>query len=287
MGGELSKREGRTLHYNATAEAWLTGEDAGQLKIDGHADLNFRLFGDTVQLAANAAFYHLKPTFYFRHYHSKHFWWDNSLDKEIRTRVEGMLTIKKTKTQIRVAFDDIKNYTYLTQQYTTTSEYNRVQHMVEAKQESGNITLFTAQLNQDFKLGPVHWENSITYQKSSNQSVLPVPTVNIYTNLFLRFKIAKVLKVDLGADARYFTEYEAPEYSAALGQYTVQGNGSNNVKVGNYPIINVYANMNLKKTRFFIMMSHVNATNGNYFFTPHHPLNSRVLRFGLSWDFFN
>lgn len=287
VGGELSKREGRMLHYNATVEAWLTGEDAGQIKVDGHADLNFRLFGDTVQLAANAAFYHLKPTFYFRHYHSRHYWWDNSLDKEIRTRVEGLLTIKKTNTQIRVAFDDIKNYTYLSQQYTTTSDYNRVQNSVEAKQASGNITLFTAQLNQNFKVGPLHWDNSITYQKSSNQSVLPVPALNVYTNLFLRFKIAKVLNVDLGADARYFTKYEAPEYSAALGQYTVQGNGSNNVKVGNYPLINVYANMTLKKTRFFIMMSHVNASNGNYFFTPHHPLNSRVLRFGLSWDFFN
>lgn len=114
-----------------------------------------------------------------------------------------------------------------------------------------------------------------------------MPLLNVYTNLYLKFKLAKVLSVDLGGDARYFTEYEAPEYSAAIGQYTVQDNGSNNVKVGNYPIINVYANMHLKQTRFFIMMSHVNSGKGNYFLTPHHPLNTRVLRFGLSWNFFN
>ena len=37
------------------------------------------------------------------------------------------------------------------------------------------------------------------------------------------------------------------------------------------------------------MMSHVNAGSGNrqYFLAPHYPLNERILRFGLSWNFFN
>ena len=102
-----------------------------------------------------------------------------------------------------------------------------------------------------------------------------------------RFKIAKVLKVDLGADMRYFTKYFAPDYSPALGQFAIQDNGEQNVKTGSYPIVNVYANMHLKQTRFFIMMSQVNATDGNAFLTPHYPINKRVLRFGLSWNFFN
>ena len=36
------------------------------------------------------------------------------------------------------------------------------------------------------------------------------------------------------------------------------------------------------------MMSHLNASHGgNYFLTAHYPLNPRILRFGLSWNFFN
>ena len=37
------------------------------------------------------------------------------------------------------------------------------------------------------------------------------------------------------------------------------------------------------------MMSHINAGNGSkqYFYTPHYPLNNRIFRFGLSWNFFN
>ena len=287
IGAQISKNEGKTLHYSATAETWVTGEDAGQLKVDGLADINFRLLGDTVQLAAKAAFYRLNPTFYYRHYHARHFWWDNSLDKEIRSRLEGTLSLKKTKTRLTVAFDDIKNYTYYAQKYNITDEFGRTGNTVGVRQHSGNITLLTAQLCQDFKFGPLYWENCITYQKSSNENVLPVPTLDVYSNLYVRFKIARVLKVDFGGDVRFFTKYYAPDYSPALGQFTVQDNGENNVKTGSYPIVNVYANMHIKQTRFFIMMSHVNAGNGNYFLTPHYPINSRVLRFGLSWNFFN
>lgn len=287
IGGQLAKTEGKTLHYNATAEAWLTGEDAGQLKVDGAADLNFKLFGDTIQLAAKAYFYRLNPTFFYRHYHSKHLWWDNDLSKELRTHVEGIFSLRKTKTMLRVAVDNISNYTYFAQKYTITDDYGRTGNTVSVKQHDKNISLLTLQLGQDFKLGMLHWENLLTYQKSSDDDILAVPSFNAYTNLYLRFKIAKVLKVDFGADARYFTKYKAPDYSPLLGQYTVQDNGDANVKTGNYPIVNVYANMHLKQTRFFIMMSHVNAGNGEYFLTPHYPINTRILRFGLSWNFFN
>ena len=100
--------------------------------------------------------------------------------------------------------------------------------------------------------------------------------------------MSKVLNIDLGADMRYFTKYEAPEYSPYIGQFAVQDNGEANIKVGNHPFINVYANMFLKHTRFFIMMSHVNGSGGNNRFTlPHYPMNGNILRFGVSWNFFN
>ena len=288
IGGQLTKTQGTMLHYGVTAETWLTGEDAGQLKIDANADLNFRLFNDTVTLAARMFFYRLNPTFYYRHYHSKHYWWDNNgLSKEIRSRIEGIFSLKRTRTTLRVAVDDLKDYTYLAQKYTVTEDYGRSGNTVTVKQCAGNINLITLQLSQDFKLGPLNWENQITYQKSSNEDVLPVPMLNIYTNLYFKFKIARVLSVDLGADMRYFTKYHALDYSPALGQYTVQDNGENNVEVGNYPYVNVYANLHLKHTRFFIMMSHVNASTGDYFLVPHYPLNGRILRFGVSWNFFN
>ena len=289
VGGQLSKTEGKTLHYNVTAETWLLGEDLGQLKIDGAVDLNFPLFGDTVTLAAKGFFHRNNPTFYYRHYHSRHFWWDNtSLSKELHSRVEGLFSYRKTNTTLRVAFDEIQNYTYLAMGYNIADDHSRKGNTMEVRQKGGAITLLTLSLAQNFKLGPLNWENVITYQKSTDNDVLPVPDLNIYTNLYLRFKIAQVLKCDFGADGRYFTKYYAPDYSPALGQYAVQ-TGDNRVQTGNYPLVNIYANFHLKHTRFFVMMSHVNAGSGNrqYFLTPHYPLNQRVFRFGLSRNFFN
>lgn len=289
IGAQLIKRLGRTLHYDVLAETWLVGKDAGQLKIDANADVNFAFLGDTVRLAARGFFHTTNPTFYYRHYHSKHFWWDNDdMAKIIHSRIEGLFTYEKTKTTLRVAFDNVKNYTYFAMGYDISDNNLRTANTLSVKQSSSAISLLTLAVEQNFKLGPLHWENVVTYQKSSNSDVIAVPDLNIYTNLYLKFKIAHVLKCDFGADARYFTKYYAPDYSPALGQYCVQ-TGDNKTEVGNYPVVNVYANFHLQHTRFFVMMSHVNAGSGNraYFFTPHYPLNERVFRFGVSWNFFN
>lgn len=288
IGGQLSKTAGKTLHYDVTAETWLVGEDAGQLKIDATADVNFPLWGDTVTLMARGFFKRTNPTFYYRHYHARHFWWDNdNLDKILHSRIEGQFHYSKTKTTLRVAVDEIQNYTYMAMGYNIADD-KRTGNTIDVRQKGGSLSLITLALGQNFKLGPLNWENMITYQKSTDNDVLPVPDLNIYTNLYLRFKIARVLKCDFGADGRFFTKYYAPDYSLALGQYAVQ-TGDNRTKVGEYPVVNVYANFHLKQTRFFVMMSHVNAGSGSrdYFFTPHYPLNQRIFRFGVSWNFYN
>lgn len=289
IGGQISKAEGETLHYNATLETWLIGEDAGQLKLDATADLNFRFLGDTVTLAARTFLHHLNPTFYYRHYHAKHFWWDNDdLDKIIHSRIEGLFSYRKTRTTLRVAVDEIKNLTYFAQSYDITESFGRRNNTLAVRQHNKAVSLLTASLSQAFILGPLNWESVLTYQKTTDSDVLPVPDLNIYTNLFMRFKIARVLSCDIGADARFFTKYYAPDYSPALGQFTIQ-EGESRIEVGNYPIVNVYANLHLKHTRFFVVMSHINAGMGKpeYFLVPHYPTNQRVLRLGVSWNFFN
>ena len=294
IGAQLSKTQGKLLHYDVIAETWLTGSDAGQMKLDVNTDINFKLFGDTLTLSANGFLYRLNPTFYYRHFHSRHAWWDNdNLSKMIHSRIQGILNYQKTRTTLRVEIDEIKNYTYFASSYNTVND-NRVNHAIVVKQNNRLNHLLTASISQDFTFGPINWENMITYQNSSNKTVLPVPALNIYSNLYLRFKIAHVLRCDFGADVRYFTKYYAPDYVPILGQYAIQTNtdtngNDNRIEIGNYPVANVYANFHLKHTRFFIMLSHFNAGTGrkNYFFTPHYPLNQSILRFGLSWNFFN
>ena len=156
------------------------------------------------------------------------------------------------------------------------------------RQSDDPITVITASLDQRLRFGIVNWETVATYQKSTKQNILPVPALNLYTTVYIKFRIARVLYTELGGDMRYFTEYEAPDYVPGIGQFAVQENAEK-TKIGNYPILSAYANFNLKGTRFFVMYSHANAGSGNknYFLTPHYPTNGKVLRFGISWNFFN
>ena len=296
VGGQLIKEQGQTLHYNVMGEIALVGEDAGQFQIQGKGDLNFRLFSDTVRLEANAYIKNLNPIFYYRHFHSKHYWWDNNdLSKIMRTRIEGKLSVDRWKTQLKVGVENIKNYTYLDNtsvKYTETSsgkEVTTYKNDVAVKQNSGNIQVFSAALRQDFKLGIFHLDNEITYQKSSNQDVLPLPDLTLYHNLYIKFGLAKkVLQIEMGADVRYFTQYYAPDYAPAIGQFYLQ-NKETRYKLGGYPLLNGYINLHLKRTRIFIAMYNLIQGQGekSYFLAPHYPLNPRLLKFGLSWNFFD
>ena len=288
IGGQIRKAQGHTLHYNLMAETWLIGEDAGQMCLDVNADLNFPLFNDTVRLMAKGYMHRLNPTFYERRYHSKHFWWDNNLDKETRTRIEGTFAYEKTNTSLRVAVEEIQNYTYYGMSYTRANNQNTLL-TAGVRQHGGNIHLMTAQLDQKARLGILHWDNILTYQSSSNKDVLPLPTLNVFSNLYLDFMIAKVLKVELGGSATWFTTYKAPEFCAPLNQFAVQENGATSVEIGNFPFIDIYANLHLKHARFFLLMQNVGADSfrRQYFLTPHYPMNASVLHFGISWNFFN
>ena len=289
VGAQLRKSQGKSLHFNVTGDVAVVGYNVGEIKVDGGVDLNFPLLGDTMTLAASGFYHHVKPSFYFRHYQSRHLWWDSDdLSMIDHLRAQGVLNYAKTRTRFRFAFDEIKNYAYFASSFTNSDDKGRLYNMAFSRQSSSPITVLTAEVAQDLAFGPLHWETTLTWQKSTNQDVLPLPAINAYTNLYLRFKIARVLNCDFGADARYFTKYAAPDYFPSLGQYTVQEN-EDKQKIGGYPVINAYFNFKLSRARFFVMMSHVNCGSGNkeYFFTPNYPLNGRVFRFGISWDFAN
>lgn len=288
IGGQLTKAQGRALHYNVLAEAWLAGEDAGQLKLDATADLNFPLLGDTVRLDARAWMHRVQPTFLQRHYHSKHLWWDNDFDKETRTHLEGRLTLGKTDTQLRVAVDEVQNYTYLTTAYDVDQEA-RTGVTAAFRQHGSALTVLTAQLDQRLRLGPLHWDNIVTLQTSSDDDVLPLPRFNVFSNLYLQFMVAGVLRVELGASATWFTKYYAPDFVSQLSSFAVQQQGASRVEMGNFPFVDAYANLHLKHARFFILMNNATGTSFNRlsFLTPHYPMNRSTLHIGISWNFFN
>ena len=295
VGGELARTQGSRFHFNTSAEVWLIGEHVGDLNIDGKTDLSLRLGKlDTLLTDIHVNFMHRKPTFFFRHYHSQSAWWDNNdLDREVRLKIDGTLRLKKLGTRLNVGFENVSNYTYFGMQNTLLDGKDALSllptdysHAVGVMQ-TGSVQVFGATLAQDLNWKVIHWDNQVSFQTSTNQDALPLPKLNVYTNLYLLFRIAKVLRVQIGGDMRYFTSYYAPDYSPAIQQFAVQDTGHERVKIGNYPIIGAYANMHLKHCRIYVSLRHVNAGSGHSFLVPHYPINPMTIHFGLSWNFFN
>lgn len=296
IGAEIKKAKGRTIHYNANGELCLAGPNVGDFNIQAEGDLNFRLGKrDSASLTVRADIQNQKPTYLLRNYRNSYVSWNNNdLSRQFRTGLQGEIKYSRTRTRLRFGWENLTNYTYLSMDNTLKSNAAEgstrpadYTHSVAVRQSDASVQVFTAAISQDLIWKIFGWENEITFQHSTNQDVLPLPTINIYSNIYLNFRIAKVLRVQIGADMRFFTEYYAPDYFGAVGMFAVQDAKHTRMKIGNYPIVNVYANLHLKHCRIYVNAAHVNAGSGNMFLAPHMPMNPMTINFGLSWNFFN
>lgn len=271
VGAQLTKQKGRIINYDVTGELGLVGEAAGEIKVNGSLVTRIPLFGDSVTVSAGGKFTNLSAPWLMRHYVSNHYVWDNDFHKTRTYRLGGEITIPWTWTRLSAGVENVENALYF------NSEGMAAQH-------SGNVQVFSATLHQDLHAGCFHWENRITYQKSSNENIIPLPQLAIYSNMYLTFRVA-TLRIQMGIDCDYFTRYKPVSYQPA----TMQFYNTDGKWIGNYPFMNFYINCRLSKTRFFLMMSHINQglTGTNYFSMPHYPMNPRRFQLGLSIDFAN
>jgi hypothetical protein len=268
VGAELTKTHGSLLTYDFRGELGILGDEMGGFKISGNILTQFRLRKDTVSLKAYGFLKNLVPSYYLNAYHSDFYWWNNDFSNQRRVRLGGVFSIPTRGFNLDVGVENMQNYIYFDERALPV-------------QTSSNVQIFSARLNQDFRFGILNWENELVYQTSSNKDILPLPEFSVYSNLYLWFKFVKVMNMQIGSDVRYFTGYYAPNYQPATTQFYLQGDDK--ITVGNYPLVNIYANMYLKKTRFFIMA--YNVAQKNYFSLPHYPLNPFHVRMGLSVSF--
>ncbi|MGN1213393.1 MAG: putative porin, partial [Bacteroidaceae bacterium] len=290
VGAQIFREQSKLLNYSLSAQTSSDGDSWGDYELRGQGTLTAPLLGDTVAVSLRASSVNRKPTFFYRHYQSNHLWWSNdNLSKQLTNNIGA--TLRSDKLDLCLNFDawNINNYTYFQTvlQPATTAE-GKPTINTKVSQASKSINVLAVSLDKNFRLGILNWENSIVWQTTSEKETLPLPTLTAYTNLFLKFRIARVLQTELGADLRYYSNYYAPTYSVALGQFANQS-PDDLIKVGNHPIINAYVNFHLKHTRFYLMVSHLNYTKdgGTTFGAPHYPVNPMTIHFGLSWNFFN
>jgi hypothetical protein len=118
-----------------------------------------------------------------------------------------------------------------------------------------------------------------------------LPLFSGFNSTYLDFTLFKVLQLQFGADLYYNTKYYANSYMPATGVFYTQ----NTMLIGDYPYVDVFANAKLKRLRFFIKyerasnlpsdISEISKTYG--YFIPSYPYNPGIVKYGLSWTFYD
>ncbi len=273
LGGVLNKQQGEHLLFNLRADLGVLGANLGEFRAMGDVETGFDLAGKRTILTAEAYLKNLRPKYLQEHYYSKYFRWNHDLGDIRRVYVGGKLYIPFTHTTLSVGVENLQNHIYYGSDKIIT-------------QEGGNIQVLTARIDQKLRLGIFNWDNQVVYQTSSNQEVLPLPMLNLYSNIYLKAKIVNELTLQLGVDAHYHSSYYAPGYEPALLHFYNQRER----KIGDYPIATVYANMHLKQTRFFLMFYNVGSKvlkENDSFSLPGYPVNPFVFKLGLSVNLHN
>ena len=277
IGGELMNKTGKILRYNVQGSLGVIGYNLGDFNLSGNIETRIPFLKDTASISAIGYIKNISPTYYENHYNSQYFRWKNDFGKIKKVYVGGKITIPHTLSEVSLGVENITNYIY----------FNGIGY---PEQHDGNIQVLALSLQQNFKLGALHWDNQVVFQTSSNQDILPLPTLTAYTSLFLQFKVAKVLTIQMGANAHYWTRYYSPTYEPATQQFRLQDKNDERVKVGEYPLLSGFLNCHLKQTRFFLQYYNLGAMfikPPEHFSIPHYPVNPPILKLGVSVDFFD
>lgn len=272
LGGVLSKNQGKLLRYNINGELTFMGPKAGDFLLNGNLASSFKLLKQEIGLDARGYVKSQEPSYFMEYYDSNHFRWRNNFSKTYTTHLGGVFSIPTLGFKFDLSVENISNYIYFN-------------NKALPEQFAENIQVVGADLKQDFHIGKFTLENNVVYQLSSHQDKLPLPDITLYHNLYYHDLWFKVLSVQMGVDMRYHTAYYAPSYMPATGQFYTQ----NEMKIGNYPVMNLYLNAHLKRTRFFAQYYHVNQLfmKGDYYSMPYYPLYPAIFKMGLTWNFYD
>ena len=267
----------RYLQWDASGQYTFAGQEVNDFSINANAALNFYPFRrhpqSPISLKAHFETGLKSPDFYQQHFYSNHFRWENSFGKVSTTKINATLDIPRWQLKAEMGYALLANQVF----YDTLGI---------VRQHGTPESVFTAGLTKNFVFGPVHLDNTALVQLSSNQDVLPLPTLALNLRWYAQFNIKKVLQLQLGANVRYTTLWYAPSYNPVTGTFSVQ----NKERYGNCPVFDVFINAQWKKCCLFLKLE--NAGNGwpmerkDYFTAHHYIQTSRVIKVGVSWPFY-
>ena len=266
------------IHWDATGDYVFLGDEMNDLSLKANALFTLHPFRRAKKspVSFNLHFETTlkEPELYHNHYFSNHFKWENDFDKISTTKLQARLDIPRWKIGVEAGYALLDKNIYF-------------DSLGVVRQNTSPMSVLSAALTKDFAFGPLHLDNKVLFQVSSNQDVVPVPTLAANSRVYLQFDISKgVMKMQLGANAWYNTKYWAPGWNPAVGVFYNQ----KEEKYTSGPVIDAFVNVQWKRACIFVKVENIGQgwpmDKADYFSAHHYIRTQRALKFGVYWPFY-
>ena len=203
----------------------------------------------------------------------------NNINLEFSSRTFGSFNFDYTK---------IDNFTYFDlKDKSTLNDEQDLKLIPKVNQHSNSINYLKLKWQKEFNFGKFALDNSFIFQNvDQDQNILNLPDYIFRNTIYFSDHVFKrAMFLQTGLTFKYFSNYYANEYNPLISSFHIQ----NDKKIGNFPMIDVFVNARIKRTRLFLKAEHINSTitGNNFYSTPSYPYRDFIIRFGLIWNFFN
>ncbi|PKP51162.1 MAG: hypothetical protein CVT92_13400 [Bacteroidetes bacterium HGW-Bacteroidetes-1] len=242
---------------------------------DFHFDGGIKQYLGTESRNLGSLFFRIKlmnqsPTWFQERYYSNHFRWVNDFNALKNISFKAGYNIKGIT--LGGNFHIIDKHIYMNSD-------------ARPKQTTGTIKVIHLFSNFHFHPGKFDIYGTFNYQISDNDTIIHLPTFSSKLRFaFTQEIFAGAATLQPGFDLNWFSSYYADAYMPALRSFYIQ----NEKKVGNYPYLDVYLALKVKRARIFVQYANVIGLAGNYTYytTPHYPMRDARFYFGVSWRFY-
>jgi len=273
----FSKIFANHLELNLYGKYYLSGYRRTDFYLSGDLRLFTGKPGKQASLLLRAVNELRTPDFLYTHYASNNFLWTRNFSQTVSSHLSINLSILSKKLEIQGNYHLLSNLVFFNE------------NALPEQYHSG-LSILSLTASKRFDFWKITSINKMVYQKTDNQRILGLPDLALYSSTYLKHLIqfratgGKLLAM-LGFDLFYNTRYYADAYMPSLTTFYRQSEKT----LGNYPYLDVFLNLQLKRVRLFLKFEHLNSgwIDDNYFSVLHYPRNRRNMKFGLSWTFYD
>ncbi|WP_026897925.1 putative porin [Daejeonella oryzae] len=253
-----------------------SGRNAGDFLYE--AKTNFLLSKSIGRIVLGAYSQNKSPEEIFERLNYTYHQWDQTFDRTKINNFSFLYENQKGRLSAKAEYFLLNNYLYF--------EESSPSQQIRPVQLGAAINLLKVSLRKDFKFGKFNLDNFVVYQKSDFQDILRTPEIYTYNSFYYSNRLFKVLYTHLGFDVRYNTRFKAPAYAINAGQFY---NYNNPVEYLTNPVVDVWIKATLKRTNLFLKYDYANQNlfSKGYYTVSQYPMQDALLKFGLSWKFYN